>query len=200
MYLATSSGVDFESEKIVHLIFDEINDSDRLLIDRIKGTELNDIFVYNEKKKTFDKKILSNYDTIVVHGGDVLRIWNCLKSLKVISLLKKYCFDNNILYIGVSAGSLILTKTSTIIKDDTDYLTNIFNKKFLGVIDINFDVHFNILKQNDTYMKNLYHKLKYFEKPFYLLSDESFFSENLKICKGEIYTFYKDQIKLFKKV
>lgn len=100
---------------------------------------------YFDLDKEYDKLKVSqifSYDAIHLSGGSTFRFLNLLKQSNLLDLLKSYVESGKVL-IGVSAGSIITTKsidTSQYLEDDT---VGLEDRSSLGIVDFDFMPHWN---------------------------------------------------------
>ena len=198
VYYLTSSGncendilKSFDSNKSVcHILLDNRNQ----YIDE----NINDFKIFNKSiilnfNKPIDNYInqLNSSDILIVHGGDVLKIFDNIKKFKLDEYFKKM---KNKIYVGISAGSMIMCKNSLFIKDDSEFKENILDMKLLGICNISrLDCHYDLMKLNPIYVKNLNLILDRIKDENYLLTNGSYIKiiNNQKYFSGEIY-FIKD--------
>lgn len=184
MFIVSSSGLDFTSDKIIHLVLDEITEYNFNLSNKIKGKKRNVLLTYNKRTK-INKKRFKSYDTLVVHGGNIIRIWDALQHLEMTDIIKFFC--DNRTYIGISAGGLILSDKSIILKDNIDYHKSILNRKFLGISKFYCDVHYDNMRNNFVYMQSLQRVSSKLDKPLFLLEDGSYIINDLSFI-GNIWS------------
>lgn len=97
-----------------------------------------------DESKTDD---LLSSDAIFLSGGNTYYFLNSLKKRNFIPLIKEYVEKGGVL-IGVSAGSMIMSKTITITTIDTDIngdqnTVNLKDFTSLGLVDFEFFPHYN---------------------------------------------------------
>jgi len=151
---------------------------------------------YNEEKISD----LLSCDALFLSGGNTYYFLNSLKNRNFISVIKSFVEKGGIL-IGVSAGSIIMSKTISVTSIDDDIggdQNSVGLKDFsaLGLNDFEFFPHFDI--NNDETTKRLKEYSKTSKSVIYACKDGDgiivendnmqFFGEVLKIENGEITT------------
>ena len=105
---------------------------------------ISDIQYFDLDKEYNEAKIndVFNCDAIHLSGGNTFYFLHLLRKRNLIKLLKLYVEQGGIL-IGISAGSIIVTKTIDIAQFGDENLVGIDDKSSLGLVDFEFMPHWS---------------------------------------------------------
>ena len=147
---------------------------------------------YFDLDREYDKVKIShifNYDAIHLSGGNTFRFLNLLRETNVLNPLKSYVESGKVL-IGVSAGSIITTKSIDTAKFLDEDIVGLNDRSSLGVVDFDFIPHWNN-NQSEEKLKLLrtYSNLK--NRTIYACKDG-----NGIVIEGEDIKFIGDIIKV----
>lgn len=138
---------------------------------------------YFDTECNYDLTKLDDADCIFFHGGDINTI---IKNNNFHYELNQ-AIENCKVYVGFSAGAVIMSQNSFLPKDGGEVKENMIGKDILGVgiFDFGIDVHLDQQLENDIYVENLLKCAKEYRDDFYLLTDGSY----LKVQGNEIQKF-----------
>lgn len=187
MFYLTSSGLHCKTGSCIHIVYK----MDRYVREAIDKVESKAKIIHYLPKSQVEGTDFSRYDTMVLHGGDVSDIYALLVKQGLIDVIKFFCKHK--IFIGVSAGALILSQRSTFIRDDQEFYHNELDTELIGVSKLRFDVHYDMLRQNKTYMESLAEASLDVKQPIFLLENGAYIKDDkemhgniFKIVKGEI--------------
>jgi len=163
---------------------------------------ITDLLYFDIDQEYHEEKIpeLLSCNAIFLSGGNTYYFLNSLKNRNFIPVLKDYVEKGGVL-IGVSAGSIIMSKTITVTSIDDDIggdqnAVGLKDFSALGLNDFEFFPHFD--KDNDEIVKRLKEYSKTSKSVIYACKDGDgiivngnnmqFFGEVLKIENGIIAT------------
>ncbi len=163
---------------------------------------INDFLYFDIDQEYNEEKIpeLLSCDAIFLSGGNTYYFLNSLKNRDFIKVINSFVEKGGIL-IGVSAGSILMSKTIAVTSIDDDIggdenLVNLKDLSALGLNNFEFFPHFD--KSNKEILKRLRGYSKRNESVIYACNDGDgiiisnnnmqFFGEVLKIENGEITT------------
>lgn len=145
-------------------------EKDWMSVDRKKLVDLGFIVTnFNLKGKNEDKvrNAVANTDIVFVSGGNAFYLLKYVRKSGFDRVVKDL-INKNLIYIGSSAGSVILGPNIEPMKylDDSSYITKSTENKGLGIIEYVILPHFDN-KKYDSYYKKLIkeYKDKYDLKP-----------------------------------
>jgi dipeptidase E len=84
-----------------------------------KGFQVEDIDLREVSSAEF-KKILKRFDILHICGGSAIYILKLLKDKKMLKVIKNALENNQIIYTGTSAGSMIMAPNISFCSDDED--------------------------------------------------------------------------------
>ncbi|EEM11305.1 Peptidase S51, dipeptidase E [Bacillus pseudomycoides] len=118
---------------------------------------------YFDLDKEYDERKVNNifnYDAIHLSGGNTFRFLNSLRKRNLLHSLKSYVENGGVL-IGVSAGSIISTKSIDTAQFVDDDIIGLEDRSSLGFVDFDFMPHWSE-EQSEKYLELLkdYSKLK----------------------------------------
>ena len=134
----------------------------QLLSYGIKKVEFFDL----EKNKNIN---LSNFGIVYVCGGNTFKLMKCVNNSNFTDNIKKFLKGNN-LYLGVSAGSIILGPSIEIAncgKDGDENIVNLKNLNGMNILPFSVSPHFKTSEKIE--LEKFSKKAKYKVKP---LTDE----------------------------
>lgn len=99
-------------------------------------------FDIDEEYNEYEFNKIFNYDAIHLSGGNTFNFLHLLRKRDLLGSLNKYVYNGGIL-IGVSAGSILTTKTIEIARFCDENHVGITNYNALGIIDFEFMPHWN---------------------------------------------------------
>lgn len=192
MIFLTSNGLHNKKPliKTLHVFIEEWMEWDENCVKHNPSKDIVKLQLEDYEEGKFDIK---SFDSLVMHGGSVPRIHKLVLKKNFLPIIKY--FINKKKYIGVSAGSMILAEQSTFIKDGDEFRRNILYKKLLGISKLRVDVHYDVMRDNKTYMRGLKEASEELgDEKIYLLEngafivDDKIFHGNVWIAKnGEIF-------------
>lgn len=167
-----------------------------------KQFDITDLLYFDIDQEYNEEKIpeLLSCDAIFLSGGNTYYFLNSLKNRNFIPVIKDFIEKGGIL-IGVSAGSILMSKTIAVTSIDDDIggdqnLVNLKDFSALGLNNFEFFPHFD--KNNDEIVQRLKEYSKTNKSVIYACKDGDgiivennnmqFFGEVLKIKDGEITT------------
>jgi len=162
---------------------------------------VSDLLYFDIDKEYDESKTdeLLKTDAIFLSGGNTYYFLNSLKKRNFIPLLREYVEKGGVL-IGVSAGSMIMSKTITITTIDTDIngdqnAVNLKDFTSLGLVDFEFFPHFD--EKDGEITRRLIEYSKEIDSVIYACRDGDgiivngrniqLVGEIVKIIKGEIF-------------
>lgn len=163
---------------------------------------INDFLYFDIDQEYNEEKIpeLISCDAIFLSGGNTYYFLNSMKNRNFLPVLKNYVKKGGIL-IGVSAGSIIMSKTiaiSSVADDMADEQNLVGLKDFsaLGLINFEFYPHFDInnveitkkLKEYSRTSNSIIYACKDGDGIIVNGEDIQFFGEVIKIQNGDITT------------
>ena len=158
---------------------------------------ITDLFYFDVDKKYDEEKIneLLSCDGIFLSGGNTYYFLNSLKKRNFLQLLQDYVEKGGVL-IGVSAGSIIMSKTINITTLHDENTIGLKNYSALGLVNFDFFPHLD--HDKEKYLKEIVEYSKTSKSVIYACKDGDgiivegnnmqFFGEVLKIENGEITT------------
>lgn len=173
--LLTSDGLSTQNLKnfFISILPKESHDCSLLLIyyklyeepelyEKYKKEEIKNIGITNVTSFDMHEEKFTNtnckYDIIWVCGGNTFAILDRMKKTGVFDFIKKSATENNSLYLGVSAGSIIAGKNIKVANEKIgDYDENIIKLKDLS--GLNF-TNISVFPHFEKYMQEELDKLK----------------------------------------
>ncbi|MFH1315847.1 MAG: Type 1 glutamine amidotransferase-like domain-containing protein [Candidatus Uhrbacteria bacterium] len=167
-----------------------------------KQFDITDLLYFDIDQEYNEEKIseLLSCDAIFLSGGNTYYFLNSLKNRNFIPILKNFVEKGGVL-IGVSAGSIIMSKTISVTSIDDDIggdqnTVGIKDFSALGFNDFEFFPHFDInnieiarrLKEYSKKSKSVIYACKDGDGIIVEDNNMQFFGDVLKIENGEITT------------
>lgn len=146
-----------------------------------KGLSFTYCPLNNKNIKHFNN-LLSNHDIIFFAGGNTFELVHSIRSNKLDKIIKKY--KNNKIFIGESAGAIVLTKTinmASIPKRDAD-VNSIKTKYINGLNLVDFEISPHCINNRQD-IQELRQDFSQRKIPIYRLKDGEgiFFNGNIKM-------------------
>lgn len=121
-------------------------------------------FIYVDNSKSFEdsveeRKNVENADAIIITGGNTFDLLNNLRTSGIIDSLKKFFEKDEIKFLGMSAGAILLAESIEFANDHNfsfgydENNVGLTDLSGLGVIDFVPIVHFNPELDNDALRK-----------------------------------------------
>lgn len=132
---------------------------------------INNVKYFDLDKEYDERKVndIFNYDGIHLSGGNTFRFLYSLRKRNLLHSLKSYLQNGGVL-IGVSAGSIITTKSIDTAQFLDEDIIGLEDRSSLGIVDFDFMPHWSE-EQSEKYLDLLkdYSKLK--NKEIYACKD-----------------------------
>lgn len=129
---------------------------------------------------------LKNNDLVIFHGGDIYDIINNIKNN---NLQKKIidCILSCKYFVGISAGTVLLSKNSFLTKESTEIKHNHIHEDIagIGIFDFGLNCHVDMLLNDRFFIDNFKKSLPKFDDDFYMIYDGSY----IKVVDNKITTF-----------
>ncbi|MEZ2323079.1 Type 1 glutamine amidotransferase-like domain-containing protein [Bacillus pacificus] len=123
---------------------------------------INNVKYFDLDKEYDERKVndIFNYDGIHLFGGNTFRFLYSLRKRNLLHSLKSYLKNGGVL-IGVSAGSIITTKSIDTAQFLDEDIIGLEDRKSLGIVDFDFMPHWSE-EQSEKYLDLLkdYSELK----------------------------------------
>lgn len=133
--------------------------------DIIKSFDINNLQYEN----------LKNNDLVIFHGGDIYDIAN---NIKKNNLQKRIidCILSCKYFVGISAGTVLLSKNSFLTKESTEIKYNHIHEDIagIGIFDFGLNCHVDMLLNDGYFIDNFEKSLPKFDDDFYMIYDGSY--------------------------
>ena len=138
-----------------------------------------------------DLSMLNDNEIIIFHGGNVYEITNQIKKFNLKEPLKK-AIMNTKYFVGVSAGTVLLSKNSFLTKESSEIRFNHIHEDIagVGIFDFGLNCHLDMLLKDEVFLKNFKESYPKFNDDFYMMFDGDYIKvQNNKVEKiGNIIT------------
>ena len=195
MYMLSSNGIHNKKplKKALHVFIEEWMEWDDNCIKHNPANEVVKLQLEDYEDGSVD---LKSFDSLVMHGGSVPRIYKWVLKKRFLPVIRM--FGEKKIYIGVSAGSMILAEKTTFIKDGDEFRRNILQSGLLGLSKLRIDVHYDRMRENKTYMKGLQEAMDELKgEKIYLLENGAFIVDD-KSFHGNIWIAQNGSIRRMK--
>lgn len=150
----------------------------------IRDYEFKNIKIFDINNLQYEN--LKNNDLVIFHGGDIYDITN---NIKKNNLQKKIvdCIQSTKYFVGISAGSVLLSKNSFLTKESSEIKHNHIHEDIagIGIFDFGLNCHVDMLLQDEYFIDNFEKSLPLFRDDFYMIYDGSY----IKVIKNKVEIF-----------
>lgn len=130
--------------------------------------------------KTFDienlqRDNLKNNDLVIFHGGDIYDIANNIRKNNLEKDIID-CIKSCKYFVGISAGTVLLSKNSFLTKESTEIKYNHIHEDIanIGIFDFGLNCHVDMLLNDEHFIDNFEKSLSKFKDDFYMIYDGSY--------------------------
>lgn len=122
---------------------------------------------------------LKNNDLVIFHGGDIYDISNNIRKYKLENKIID-CIKSTNYFVGISAGTVLLSKNSFLTKESTEIKYNHINEDIanIGIFDFGLNCHVDMLLNDTYFIENFKKSLPKFKDDFYMIFDGSYLKIN----------------------
>lgn len=129
---------------------------------------------------------LYNNDLVIFHGGHLYDIVNNIKKYNLQNKILD-CIKSSKYYLGISSGTVLLSKNSFLTKESTEIMHNHIHEDIagIGIFDFGLNCHVDMLEKDEYFIENFNKSLPLFKDDFYMIYDGSY----IKIVDNKVQIF-----------